>query len=78
MKTICGFLNGNGGVIYIGIQEAKETLKRVIIGSFYSESLKEDVLKYFRVICQRISPEIVDNQLYKLEYVPIRDLTPKH
>jgi hypothetical protein len=30
-------------------------------------------LKHFRQLGQRISPEIVNNQLYKLEYVPVRD-----
>ena len=35
--------------------------------------MKEDVLKHFRYLCQRISPEIVNNQLYRLEYIPIRD-----
>ena len=61
-----GFLNACGGIIYIGIRENNETKKRVISGETYNESVKEDVLKHFRYLCQRISPDIVNNQLYKL------------
>jgi hypothetical protein len=73
LKTIVGFLNGRGGIIYIGIYENVDSKKRLVKGEIYNESLKEDVLKHFRYLGQRISPEIVNNQLYRLEYVPIRN-----
>jgi predicted HTH transcriptional regulator len=40
LKTICGFLNGRGGIIYIGIKEANDTKKRVVVGQKYSENAK--------------------------------------
>lgn len=36
------------------------------------------MLKYFRVLCEKISPEIVNLQLYKLEFVPLRNPAKKN
>lgn len=55
-RTICGFLNAKGGIIYIGIKEDPATKKRTIYGEKYSESVKEKLLTYFRIRCQKISP----------------------
>jgi len=48
------------------------------LGHTYNEGQKEEVHKYFRRICQRISPDIVNNPFYKLEYVPVRDSEGKY
>ena len=42
-------------------------------GEKYSETIKEKLLTYFRILCEKISPDIVKSQLYKLEFVPIKD-----
>jgi hypothetical protein len=65
-KTICGFLNSKGGAIYIGIKEDVQTKKRTVFGYRYPESIKEKLLTYFRLKCQKISPEIVNFQFYKI------------
>ena len=35
-KTICGFLNGKGGIIYIGISEDVYDKRRIVQGHKYS------------------------------------------
>ncbi len=72
-KTICGFLNGKGGIIYIGIKEDLATKKRTVEGGRYPEAIKEKLLTYFRILCQKISPEIVNCQFYKIEFVPLKN-----
>lgn len=49
LKTICGFLNLNGGHIYIGIEENILTKQHKVSGQTYNEAEKEDVLRLLRV-----------------------------
>jgi hypothetical protein len=39
-KTICGFYNGFGGIIFIGIKEEILSKKRIAGGFFYTEAIK--------------------------------------
>ncbi len=39
-KTVCAFLNTDGGTIYLGIQEDVNTKKRQIIGMQLNEAEK--------------------------------------
>lgn len=40
-RTLCGFLNSEGGTIYFGIKELPETRRRIINGMILSERSKK-------------------------------------
>ena len=71
-KTIVGFLNECGGIIYIGISESSCRIRRVS-GSRISEKQKEDILFQMRALCESIEPDVIANRLVTVKFVPVRD-----
>lgn len=71
-KTIVGFLNTSGGIIYLGIKEEENRL-RSVVSIFLNEAKKEDFLFSFRqMIAENIEPEIIANKLYSIKFIPVR------
>lgn len=67
-KTICAFLNTDGGIIYLGIHEHTDTKRRKVLGMQLNEnqkvrlinSLKKDVMSF-------IEPSILDkSNMYRI------------
>lgn len=75
-KTFCGFLNTEGGTIYLGVHENIDTKKRKVLGMQLNESEKEDLLKSIRRIAESLSPDILTNKFYNVQFVPIRSSQP--
>ena len=71
-KTICGFLNCKGGIIFIGIEENLTTKKHKVVGEIYTESMKEEFLKSMRFNVKWIEPEILMSQKMKISFIPIK------
>ena len=66
-------LNTEGGFIFIGIKETQER-KRIVTPLIYNEDLKENILKYFRLLAQSIKPNhVVIKSLMEFEFVPIKE-----
>ena len=70
-EVICSLLNCEGGFLFIGI--LKDGGSKFVVGNYYSESQKEDVLKSFRRAAQVVEPDILTNKMYLVEFVPIRE-----
>ena len=62
-EIICSFLNAEGGILFIGIKKEKNG-KRIVEGSEYTESEKENILRTFRQIAQTIEPDIITHKMY--------------
>ncbi len=70
-KTIVGFLNSAGGIIYLGIKEESNRLRKTT-GISLNEREKEELLVNVRQICEKIYPDIIFTRLFQVKFVPIK------
>lgn len=62
VRTINAFLNRNGGIILIGVEEDNDTKRPVVRGtSIYNEKTREDINKELVALCKRIYPDVIGN-----------------
>jgi len=55
IRTINGFLNRNGGIILIGVEEDNDTKRPTVRGnSIYNEKTREDINMQLTSLCKRI------------------------
>lgn len=71
LKTICGFLNSNGGIILIGVFERKDYIYTVL-GSRYTSKQKEEIRAELIDRIKRIYPPVYSSNRIEVEFVPVR------
>jgi len=73
LKTVCGLLNADGGVVFIGVTEDKHTGRKETHGYTITEKEKELVRTHiYDLVDLCISPNIAHDML-RIMYVPIRN-----
>ena len=68
-SSLCGLMNGRGGVILFGCEE--ERGKVLIRGELVSEGTKESVLQQLIEVFETFSPKIIFSDSAHLSFVPV-------
>lgn len=66
-----GFLNSVGGIVYLGVKEESNRLRKAV-GIPLNEKEKEEFLTNIRQICDKIVPDIIFARLFQIKFVPLK------
>jgi predicted HTH transcriptional regulator len=72
-RTMCGFLNSEGGIIFFGIREHLETKKRYIVGYHFSEKRKLEFRQIIFDLLKDVKPDV--GKMCTLKWVPVKSHT---
>lgn len=73
LRTITGFLNRNGGIILVGVEEDNDTKRPTVRGTnIYNQKTREDINMELVSLCKKIYPDVIGNPKLNVEFVPIR------